>query len=321
MPLITYSDFIEMKEKIKAQKPQFFLQKLNPNSKKRTIAHWNSGKLAPINWWNIPMVRERWNSQISGDSNVDFAQYICNEYVSKVETPHILSIGCGTGSQELKIAKQIPASIIIGIDIAENNIQYANKRALEEGCLNTTYVTADFDAFKHTIKFDFIIFHSSLHHMSNIERSLLRAKEFMHKNSKLIILEYTGPNRINWTKEQLNVVNELLPSLPESHRKFYFSKKIKTKQSAPGYLRMRISDPSEAPQSALIIEKIKCHFKTVEIKGLGGNILAPLLKGISHHFIEANLINQSILASLFKYEDIFLANKKHDHYFGVFSIA
>lgn len=321
MPLITYSDFIEMNEKLKAQKPTFFLQKLNPISKNRTMAHWNSGKLAPVNWWNIPMARERWNYQISGDTSIDFAKYSCNEYISKLKNPKILSIGCGTGSQELLIAKIKPDSTIIGIDIASKNIEYAIKRALEEDCLNTKYITADFDTFHSPEKFDFIIFHSSLHHMSNIERSLVKAKEFMHSNSKLIILEYTGPNRINWTKEQLNLVNELLPLIPESHRKFYFSKNVKTKQSAPGYLRMCISDPSEAPQSALILEKIRHHFNTVELKGLGGNILAPLLKGISHHFIAPSLINQSILTSLFKYEDNFLADKKHDHYFGVFSLA
>lgn len=321
MPLITYSDFIEMNEKLKAQKPTFFLQKLNPISKNRTMAHWNSGKLAPVNWWNIPMARERWNYQISGDTSIDFAKYSCNEYISKLKNPKILSIGCGTGSQELLIAKIKPDSTIIGIDIASKNIEYAIKRALEEDCLNTKYITADFDTFHSPEKFDFIIFHSSLHHMSNIERSLVKAKEFMHSNSKLIILEYTGPNRINWTKEQLNLVNELLPLIPESHRKFYFSKNVKTKQSAPGYLRMCISDPSEAPQSAFILEKIRHHFNTVELKGLGGNILAPLLKGISHHFIAPSLINQSILTSLFKYEDNFLADKKHDHYFGVFSLA
>jgi 2-polyprenyl-3-methyl-5-hydroxy-6-metoxy-1,4-benzoquinol methylase len=312
---ITYSDIIELREKMRSSRLGFFLNKLNINSYRRSAAHWNEKTIPPANWWNIPRVRERWNKKITGDPFTNYVDYLVNTYIAGSTYKRMLSIGCGTGTQELLFAKTNCFSSITAIDFAANNISSANaKNTFEE----LQFIHTSFEDFQPTAPYDVILFHSSLHHLKNMEFVMEKVKSLLHDGGLVIIHEYTGPNRISWNKTQIDTTNKLLNAIPATHRIYYASKKLKRKQTAPGWIRMVLSDPSEAVEAEKIIPLLQSHFTELELKGYGGNILTPLLKGISHHFIEKSPTNDKLLSNLFEAEDLFLQHHIDDYHFGVY---
>lgn len=287
---------------------------------KRARNHWNSGYMPPDNWWNIPAVRQRWNEKITGNPHQNYIEYVTKKYIEPMgHACSMLSIGCGTGSQEIEFASYPYCCKIHAIDLAENNIAFAQKQAAQKGLSNLKFFCSSLQDFKSQEKYDVILFHSSLHHLKSVSTVLTEIKQMLKQDGILIVHEYVGPNRIAWTESQLALVNQILGQMPLKFKTYYGSGKVKKRQTAPGTLRMILSDPSEAVDSSNIRLALSQNFSALEEKEYGGNILAPLLKGISHHFIDENIETKSLLLDFFKKEDIFIQNNPSDHLFGVYT--
>ena len=71
-------------------------------------------------------------------------------------------------------------------------------------------------------------------------------------------------------------------------------------------------------RSEHILPAIHRHFEVVEEKGYGGNLLMPVLKDISQHFVQPDEGQQKILNRLFAYEDAYLKNNPSDFVFGIY---
>lgn len=78
-----------------------------------------------------------------------------------VENCRVLEIGCGSGTNILAMATNLPRSEFVGVDLSENHINFGIKAAKEIGVTNLTLIRADLlesdlSAFG---KFDYIIAH------------------------------------------------------------------------------------------------------------------------------------------------------------------
>jgi hypothetical protein len=83
---------------------------------------------------------------------------------------------------------------------------------------------------------------------------------------------------------------------------------------------MILADPSECIDSESILPSINAHFKTIDERPYGGNILMHVLKDISHHFIDMDSEKKDILSSLFEFEDEYLQNQFSDFVFGIYQL-
>ncbi len=79
---------------------------------------------------------------------------------------------------------------------------------------------------------------------------------------------------------------------------------------------MWLGDPSEAVDAESILPSLHGHFKILEEKKIGGNILMPLLKDISPHFLKEEA--KPYLYRLFEIEDRYLINNNSLLTFGVY---
>src|SRR5690606_7047991 len=113
--------------------------------------------------------------------------------------------------------------------------------------LNIAYKAGDFHKMNFEKEsFDIVLFHSSLHHFSNISEFLEHnVKPLMKENALLVVLEFCGPNRLQWKNSQLKAANQLLAQLPEKYKTLYDGKTLKKKVYRPGIIRMLMVDPSE----------------------------------------------------------------------------
>jgi len=159
-----------------------------------------------------------------------------------------------------------------------------------------------------------------LHHFKNIEQLAQRVGKALKNDGYLILNEYVGENRLQFSKEQIQEMNRLLETIPVKYRKRYLTNWLKKKIYAPGLLRMIISDPSEAVESETIRPVIHKNFKIIEERKIGGDLLMMVLKDIAHHFTNnEDPEGKKILKKLFQEEDRYLKETENaDFIFGIY---
>jgi 2-polyprenyl-3-methyl-5-hydroxy-6-metoxy-1,4-benzoquinol methylase len=316
---ISIGDFVDIYHKIRQKGIGFIISKLNWSSKSRIQSKWDFFD-SSSDFWLIPAIQKRWNFMISGNENVEYEAYVYNKYLQNKTNLRLLSIGCGEGIHDRNFAKFNCFSSIDAVDISEGSIKKALEIATEMN-LQINYQSGDFKKlnFKKD-SFDVILFSSSLHHFEGVFNLLKNdVNSLLSENGILVIYEYVGPNRLQWTTEQLKKANILLDKMPTKFKLLYDNKSIKKKVYRPGIFRMLLVDPSEAPDSKNIVSALNTNFKVLEQTNLGWNILHILLKGIAHNFCNDQKETQELLTHLFAEEDAFvLHSKSSDAIFGVY---
>lgn len=319
MPLISQGDFIDVYLKSKQTGISQLFSKLLKTKDQRIQKTWSMLERENENWFSIPAVKKRWNNKITGNKNIIYQQYVTEHFLKNM-TIKALSIGCGTGGKELIFKEFANIYSFECLDISKDRISEANQYKTLQNANNYSFLNKSLNDFD--IKndgYDLIMFDSSLHHLFNIHEVLKKVKLGLKSDGILLIFEYTGPNRFQYTKKQLKICNEILKSIPKKYRLFLDEKTIKKHVYSPGYLRMYFSDPSEAVESQIILEEIHKLFDPVHEIKLGGDLLCPLLKGISHHFMKGNKESNILLDRLFNLEDDYLASiERSDYTFGIY---
>lgn len=318
---ISLGDFLDIYNKAREKGLIFLFSKFKLLSSSRIASKWGNYK-SNSDFWLIPKIEERWNILISGDKNLFYEDYVVEKHFKEKSGLKMLSIGCGEGSHEMNFAKHSCFSEIIAIDFAKEVTERAQKKA-DENNYPIKFISGDFKKVQFKKEyFDVIHFSSSLHHFEEIEDTLKSfVQPLMKRDALLVVFEYCGPNRLQWTREQLNKSNQLLKQLPKKYKLLFDGLNIKRKVYRPGILRMFLVDPSEAPDSISIVPALQNNFEVVQHVNLGWNLLHILLKGISHNFINDNPETIEILNQLIAEEDLFVKQtNKSDAIFGIYRL-
>ena len=296
------------------------MSKFHLSNKGRTLSKWNTIS-SSSDFWIIPEIRCRWNEKCTGNPNIEYEDYVVSKYFSKSKGLKMLSVGCGTGARERKFAKYPNFNLIEGVDMAEKQIDEARNHASDLKLNNIKYIVGDFTThiFEHST-YDVILFNSSLHHFKDIHNILqTKVLPLLKDGGYLLIFEYVGPKRLQWTKQQLEFANKLLTDLPLKYKIRFNSKSIKRRIYRPGLFRMLLVDPSEAIDSDSIIPSIHNHFKIIEERKIGWDISHLLFKDIAHNFLNNDKETQKLLSYLFDKEDEYLSmTGGSDAVFGVY---
>jgi ubiquinone/menaquinone biosynthesis C-methylase UbiE len=320
MTLLSLGDFIDVFFYIRQHTASRLLQRLHPVQKKRVENVWQCIDNHSSDWWIVPAVRKRWNRLITGDENKSYQEFFCNTYLSSEKSHSLLSIGSGGGTNEILFSRQNCFSEITGIDISKKIIEHAEEKLVKQKINNIQFIHADAEKFHfEENKYDVVLFHSSLHHFNHLGKILDRILNALKPSGFLIIHEYTGPNRFQWSKKQLQLANDILKNLPAELKTLYHNNYHKSKIYKPGLLRTFISDPSEATCSANLLKEINSRFIPIQQTNLGGNLLHLLLKDIAHNFVDEQMDTKQLIEALFKKEDELVQAEGHsDFTFGIY---
>lgn len=316
---VSWGDFLDVYHKTRQKGLYWLFSKFKVKSSSRTKSKWDFYD-STSDFWLIPEMQEHWNTIISGDKHIQYEDYVAQKYLNGKSNLKMLSIGCGAGSHERRFAKYNCFSSIEAVDVSPESISSAKKIAEDED-LDIKYHLGDFkkiDFLKES--YDLILFSSSLHHFDSVFSTLQDyVKPLLSKEGILVVFEYVGPNRLQWTKKQLFKSNELLANLPKKYKLLYDYKTVKRKVYRPGILRMLLVDPSEAPDSENIVSSLNSIFKVLEQKDLGTNICHLLLKGIAHNFVNNEPQTKKLISFLITEETKFVKeNLSSDEIFGIY---
>lgn len=319
MAFITWYDFVDLWYKLRERGTAYAAKKLVSNAESRIKSTWDDDELPGSNWWQVDVVRKRWNRLITGNENLIYPDYVVQKFLTGKTGLNMLSIGCGTGQRELEFGKHACFKKIEAFDIAPKAIDDANRSAKELGIDSCNFFVGD--VYKDSWPdegYDIVLFHSSLHHFKNIESLLAKVKASLKMDGLLIINEYTGADRFQFSTERKKYVNEVYKRhIPHEFKTRKISNSLKRHVYFPGLLRMVISDPSEAVESSTILPLLKTHFTLLEQKNYGGNLLTFILKDVAHHFNKP--VAQSLLNDLFLLEDQLMEQEQQsDFVFGIY---
>lgn len=309
--LFNIHDILKILEKIKDGQIKPALRKIFSNKNKRTADSWKHIQSPPVNWENIPAVKERLHKLSSGSAAVNQREYIRQTYLQGRKELTALSPGCGVGQNEIAWAEMGIFKQIDAFDISQNRIKQAIKAAAQKGFEKILrFSTADAQKVDlSNSRYDLILFEGSLHHFYPVKEILQRANSHLKPDGYLVVYDFVGPSRFQWTRQQLKITNALLEILPQRYKKKWPASTIKKRVHRPGRLLMILNDPSEAADSANILPCLQEIFKVLEIKEIGGTILHLLFNGIAHNFREDDPETRAWLQTCFKVEDILLGVK------------
>jgi ubiquinone/menaquinone biosynthesis C-methylase UbiE len=320
MRLITSDDFIDTYCKIIQRGRHFVFSKFTLDKKTRTKSAFDDSAFSASNWWIIPAVRQRWNSMITGNPEMNYKQYLYEHFVRGKSGLKLLSLGSGVCSHELELAGYTEFSKIVCLDLAQNLLDVAHAQAKREKKDNIKFICSDIKNYDFKDGyFDFVLFNASLHHFEDVEKLVESdVKKCLKPSGKLVINEYVGPNRQQYPREQIAAINSAISSIDKPLRTRFKTKLYKSKFSGPGLWRMIVADPSECVDSKNILPAVHKNFITILEKPFGGNILMGTLKDISHHFVELDRHKKEVLNRLFAIEDEYLKSHQSDYLFGIY---
>jgi ubiquinone/menaquinone biosynthesis C-methylase UbiE len=266
------------------------LSRINPfafSATARVKARWSQTEERLRHWYQVPTVIDRLNKRISGDPSLTLHDMVCQRYLNDGRKRRALALGCGIGGRELDWARRGVFTEILGLDIAPERIARANEEAARQ---NIAHIARfEVNDVKHLIvqrqKYDVVLFEQSLHHFTDVKATLSKIKRILAPDGFLIVDEFVGPRRFQWTAAQLTMADGLLRSIPARYRRFANSNRTKNRNLRAGTFLMWLNDPSEAIESDAISGEIERQFEVLARHDYGGTLTQLLFQDIAHHFI------------------------------------
>ena len=303
--LVNIHDFVVLGERLRRKGISWALLKLSESDEGRVKRSWAHTTSETSNWWDIPEVNRRNNRLMTGSPDLEHHAHLASKYLTSDRTIEGISLGCGTGRQEIKWALACDRLRLSGVDISRKRIAQARANAEEAGLTaRLTFDVADVNSLElGRKKYDVVLIEGALHHFFPISAVLDNVKEALSDDGVFILNDYIGPSRFQWTSPQLAGANKILGMIPAEYRTKFGGHGIKNRVYRPGRLSMYLNDPSEAAQSGLIEQAVLERFTVLERKDYGGTLLQLVFKDIAHNFIDERDETKRLLDRIFSVED------------------
>jgi 2-polyprenyl-3-methyl-5-hydroxy-6-metoxy-1,4-benzoquinol methylase len=234
-----------------------------------------------------------------------------------------LELAAGRGDFAISLLKGGIAKRVTALDISAAAVKIAREKAAAQGVSGLSCDVADVNTIAITERYDLIAFSQSLHHVEALEHVLSQVRNALNPAGLFFVSDYIGPTRMQWTDEQLRIMNDVLSLLPAPLRM-----QIKPDGTDLGHPKRQIQripletferiDPSEAVRSGDIERVIRATFNRVEFLPLGGAISYEMFRMIAHNFDVEDANVRSIVRLVLYFEHELILAGRLPPCFGVF---
>ncbi len=252
-----------------------------------------------VAWMEFPPCTAYINRLISGDECLGWLEHLSLLFETPFELG--LSICCGAGHAERRAIDLGMAKEMEGVDLSGDALEIARATAAWRPI---TYRT--FDANEDELpadRYDLVICGAALHHVTNLEHCLVQIHGSLKEGGMLLLNEFVGPDRFQWTDKQLEAINDLFEPLPERYKHNILSGRTHATIERRPLAYMIEADPSEAVRSSEIVELVTRLFEPVATMEFGGTILHPMLEGVTGNFDEDDEADRAVVRSLIEAEE------------------
>ena len=249
--------------------------------------HWNQHskveKKGPVSrWWKSKIIWQHINKNYYDiDSSEKFAFHnFVEARISSCEAIHALSIGCGEAHKEIRLLQKGIVSSFDLFDLSSERLSKARQSAKDLNLSSRiNFNNSDFLSQFPRKKYDLIYWHAALHHMLDVPEAVSWCKDSLREGGFFVFNEYVGPNRFQWPEDDLEIINDIRHTIPQSIMKRAKNNGVKVKKlkRPPSLQRMIKTDPSEAADSERILTSIQRSFASVDMLRLGGIVYMAAL--------------------------------------------
>ncbi|MDO8444891.1 MAG: class I SAM-dependent methyltransferase [Deltaproteobacteria bacterium] len=250
--------------------------------------HWRNN--FKVYWETLPEVERYQLKSMTGREDLHYFEYLINYIEDNIGKKGLrgLFIGCQEwdSTPEMMLIERGLFNKIEVLDIAENLLKKQEQLAQQKGIAGIQYIKRDCNHLQlEEDAYDLIFSVGTVHHIERLDSLFMQINRALKGNGIFAMREYVGPNRLQFTEEQLSVVNEILSILPEKYR-ITFDGLIKNDHTNISEEETMRIDPSESICSEDIISSMEKHLDVITINYTGGTILHPLMNGIASNFEE-----------------------------------
>ncbi|HEX2062519.1 MAG TPA: methyltransferase domain-containing protein, partial [Thermoanaerobaculia bacterium] len=235
---------------------------------------WNDARftrrLAHANWMANTAVLMHLNERATGDPARDWLSSWAHRWFAG-DALRVLVLGCGEGWLERAVARWPFVARIDAVDFAEEAVARAREAARGIDKIEYGVVDLNRDALRGDT-YDVVVAHSVLHHIENLEHAYAQLERCMKRDATLIVNEYVGPDRFQFSDDVLSIMNLLRGAIGAPPR------------TRPTVEEMIANDPTEAVRSSELLAFTSKFFDVRERKNIGGTILQHLLYEIVEGF-------------------------------------
>ena len=241
---------------------------------KKTAKFWNEvdTSLSLEYWWNNKVIRSFIQKNITGDPEISW-------YTKKIKerkTPfgRILAFGDGYGMAFEAYITRKDTTEIVYLNISEGEESRFKKKAKELGInIPCTFICANANTFDYTSlgDFDTIISVGAFHHMKNFKYIFPQLNKILKTDGIVYVDEYVGPSKWRFNEFIVDIINQLLNSLPEE----LIADRKEVKKKDFYNLWKKSGDLFEAIKSDELDSMLKKYFNLVEETSFGGTLLQP----------------------------------------------
>lgn len=195
---------------------------MSANSRK-VSQYWShfSENNSSVDWRNAgPEIQRYENRTISGEPDVDWVEYTLNCFLAgRLPLNRCLSLGCGNGHLERRLANLRAFKHCDAYDIAEGSVHVARQLADEAGITGIQYHVADINKLDLPVNvYDVVWIGFSLHHFEALEHISRQIRQSLKPDGILVLNEYIGPDRFQFPARQKEIANLCLQLLPKAYR-------------------------------------------------------------------------------------------------------
>ena len=197
-----------------------------------------------------------------------------------------LSLCCGSGQHDRRLAQVGVAKHITGMDLSEGQLERARTQAEEAGYGDMIdYQQANItECTLPENEYDVVMVVAGLHHLTNLPHVF----EQMHKTLKpgglLVITEYVGPDHMDYSPWERELYNKAVLSLDEKYRVRGSSGELLKQAGQQTREQAILRDPSEGVNSSLIMENLYRHFDIETQIDMGSSMLRECIYDLVDNF-------------------------------------
>lgn len=197
----------------------------------------------------------------------------------------VLELGSGNGDLLLDLRRMGFADQLTGLDISEEGVRVASRKAAEAGYANIRFLQCDLNSIVlEAGAYDMVVAQMTLHHIHNLERVFEQVAQALAPGGSFAANDYVGPTRWQFTPMQLILANAILLTLPRRLKVAYPDGKIKLGLRRPTIQQMIEMDPSEAARSEEIVPLFQRYFTLDHRIDYGGSVSILVLDNIINNF-------------------------------------
>lgn len=189
-----------------------------------TAAYWNQHTttqgIQGAYWLELASAQQRMTSKISGDATVDAVLYtIQRHFDGRLPLARCLSLGCGEGRLERRMAQLGVFVECDALDIADQSLAAAQDAARQAGYTHIHYQVADLNKLElPALHYDAVWGTGSIHHIEQLEHLFQAVARALKPDGLFILDEYVGASRFQFPPRQRAIIEACHVLLPARYR-------------------------------------------------------------------------------------------------------